>query len=99
MSETAITLSVPVLTLLGIGIGCAAARARRRGDLRLAGCLRLTLPALFFACALLNTSYPWQHPPQRLIGVLLGGAFAVVWVVTARPVSRRTRHPVGTARL
>jgi len=99
MSETAITLAVAVLTLLGISIGCAAAQARRRGDLRLAGRLRFILPALFFACTLLNASYPWQHPPQRLIGLLLGSAFAVGWVVTERRVSRRNRYPVGTARL
>ncbi len=98
MSETAIMFSVAVLTLLDIGIGCAATRARRRGDLRRAGHLRLILPALFFVCTLLNASYPWQHLPQRLIGVLLGGAFAVVWAVTERRVSQRTRYPVGTIR-
>ncbi len=99
MSETAIALSVTVLTLLGIGIGCAAAWARRHGNVLRAHRLRLTLPAFFFACALLNASHSWQHPFQRLIGVLLGGAFAVVWVVTERRGSRRTWHPVGTARL
>jgi len=75
LSETAIALSVTVLTLLGIGIGCAAAWARRHGNVLRAHRLRLALPAFFFACALLNASHSWQHPSQRLIGVLLGGGF------------------------
>ncbi len=56
MTDTAISLLVAVLLLPGIGIGVAAARARRRGDPRRSHRLRLILPALFFACTLLNAS-------------------------------------------
>ncbi len=56
MTDTALHLLLAVLALLGIGVGLAAARARRRGDLRRRHRLRL-LPALFVACAVLNTRY------------------------------------------
>ncbi len=92
MTDTAISLLVAVLLLPDIGIGVAAARARRCSDPRRSHRLRLILPALFFACTLLNARYPWQHRAQRLVGVTLGGVFAAFF---ARSEWRALRRAAG----
>jgi len=92
MRETTIPFLVAALTLVGIGVALAAAWAQRRGNVRCSHQLRLALPVLFFACALLNASYPWQHRAQRLVAVLLGGVFAAFF---ARSEWRALRRETG----
>ncbi len=96
MADTAISLLVAILLLPSIGIGVAAARARRRGDPRRS--LRHILPALFFACTLLNASYPWQHRAQRLVAVTLGGVVAATWALAAWRALRRETGDGDAAR-
>ncbi len=95
MTDMAISLLVAVLLLPGIGIGVAAARARR-GDLRRS--LRLIPTALFFACTLLNASYPWQHRAQRLVAVSLGRVVAAAWALAAWRALRRETGDGDAAR-